>query len=425
MVEKVSPFTESQLESVLREFPTPIYIYDERGIRDSARKLNAAFSWVPGGFKNYFAVKATPNPHILDILREEGHGADASNGVELTIAEAARIYKEEIMFTSNNTTIGDFIKAKGRGAIINLDDITYIDFLEKGAGLPELISFRYNPGSALQVDSAVGNAKDAKFGLTKDQIIEAYGIMKAKGINRFGLHTMPATNMLNPNYFIKLAAMLFDLAVEIHRKYGIRFEFIDIGGGFGIPYSLAENEIDHGFVSDGIKKEYTAKIVANGLHPVRIVMECGRFVTGPHGYLVTSVRHVVKKHKNFALVDSNMSSLMRPALYKNAYHHITVVGKEHLPNDSKYDVGGSICEDKDKTAIDRQLPRIEDGDKLVVFDVGAHCHALTTNYNSNLRPPELLLKSNGTFELIRRAETPQDYFATLSHPNLRSVIGSG
>ena len=422
MSEKVLPFTPKQLESILREFPTPVYVYDERGIRESARKLNEAFSWVPNGFKNYFAVKALPNPYILEILKEEGSGADCSSMPELMLAQMAGISGQEVMFTSNDTPAAEFKKAKEIGAIINLDDIKHIDFLESHAGLPDLICFRYNPGSARTGNSIIGIPAEAKYGLTKDQIFEAYKIMKAKGVKRFGLHTMVASNSLMPHHFIETASMIFDLAVEISKKEGVKFEFLNLGGGIGIPYAPHDEALDLEFVSNEIRKEYDARIAANGLHPLRIVMECGRFITGPHGYLFTTVRHVTQKYRNYVGVDASMANLMRPAMY-DAYHHITVLGKEHLPHDQIYDITGSLCENNDKFAKQRKLPRIEVGNTLGIFDVGAHGHAMGFQYNGKLRSAEVLAKENGENKLIRRAETIDDYFATLNHPNLRLVTG--
>jgi len=337
---------------------------------------------------------------------------------ELMLARAVGITGEDVMFTSNDTPAEEFQLARKMGAVINLDDVTHIEFLERSAGIPELICFRYNPGSARTGNSIIGKPREAKYGLTKDQIFEAYKIMKQKGVSRFGLHTMVASNELKAEYFVETARMLFDLAVEISKVHGIKFEFINMGGGIGIPYTPGQEAVDLEFVSDGVRKEYEGKIVANGLHPLRAIMECGRLITGPNGYLVAKVRHVTKKHRDFVGVDASMANLMRPAMY-DAYHHITVLGKEHLPHDQTYDVTGSICEDIDKFAKQRQLPKIEAGDTLVIHDAGAHGHAMGFQYNGKLRSAELLLKPNGTFELIRRAETHCDYFATLDYPNLR------
>lgn len=415
MTEKKHPFTKSQLEEIIQQHPTPFHIYDEAAIRKNARDLLAAFSWAPE-FKEYFAVKATPNPAILKILREEGIGADCSSLAELLMSEMSGIIGEEIMFSANDTPAEDFQKARELGAIINLDDITHIDYLEKHAGIPEVISFRYNPGPLLQTGNAIiGYPEEAKYGLTKPQIFEAYRIMKEKGVKRFGIHTMVISNELNPDSFIATAEMMFDMIVEISREIGISFEFVDIGGGIGIPYKPEQQPVDLNYIGQGIKTAYEQKITANHLAPLRIAMECGRMITGPYGYLVSTVLHKKAIYKNYAGLDACMANLMRPALY-GSYHHISVVGKEQLPLDHTYDVTGSLCENNDKFAIDRQLPAIEPGDIVVIHDTGAHGFAMGFNYNGKLRSAELLLKPTGKVELIRRAETMDDYFATLDVP---------
>ncbi|MFH1838188.1 MAG: diaminopimelate decarboxylase, partial [Candidatus Kuenenbacteria bacterium] len=408
-------FTKEQIEKIIKEeHPTPFLIYDEKGIRQIARRLNKAFEWVSGkGFKNYFAVKACPNPYILEILKQENFGADCSSLPELILAEKTGIIKEEIMFSSNDTPSEEFKKAKKLGAIINLDDITYISFLEKCAGMPEIICFRYNPGPQRKGNEIIGDPKEAKYGLTRDQLFEAYKIMKEKGVRRFGLHTMIVSNMLDPKYLIQTADMLFELVAELSKKLNIKFEFVNFGGGIGVDYKPEEKPVDIEFVSDAIKKLYKEKIIANGFAPLRIVMECGRVITGPYGFLVSKVRHVVKKYKNFVGLDSNMVDFMRPATY-GAYHHISVLGKENFLLDHIYDVTGSLCENNDKFAIDRNLPKIEINDILVLHDAGAHGRAMGSNYNGKLRCKEILLKENGEIKLIRRQETENDYFATLS-----------
>jgi diaminopimelate decarboxylase len=316
------------------------------------------------------------------------------------------------MFSSNDTPAEEFQKARALGAIINLDDISHISFLEEQAGLPDLICFRYNPGPLRKGNAIIGVPEEAKYGFTREQLFEGYRILKDKGIKRFGLHTMVASNELHPHYFIETAKMLFDLVVEISGELGIHFEFINIGGGIGIPYKPDQKPIDLNMISHGIQKEYEHKIKANGLHPLRITMECGRYITGPYGYLVATVLHKKEIYKNYVGLDACMANLMRPALY-GAYHHITVLGKEDWPLDHTYDVTGSLCENNDKFAIDRQLPRIERCDLIVMHDTGAHGHAMGFNYNGKLRSAELLLKPSGEVELIRRAETNDDYFATL------------
>ncbi|MGE5583245.1 MAG: diaminopimelate decarboxylase [Bacillota bacterium] len=406
------PFTKSQIERIIQQHPTPFHIYDEQAIRENARRLTAAFNWAPG-FKEYFAVKALPNPAILKILREEGFGADCSSLTELILAERAGITGANIMFSSNDTPAEEFRKAWDLGAIINLDDISHIAFLEETTGLPEIISFRYNPGPTRKGNAIIGIPEEAKYGFTKEQLFKGYRIMREKGIRRFGLHTMVASNELHPHFFIETAKMLFELVAEISRELRIRFEFVNLGGGIGIPYKPDQKPIDLGLISKGIKKEYDQIIVANGLHPLWLAMECGRYITGPYGYLVATVLHKKEIYKNYVGLDACMANLMRPGMY-GAYHHITVLGKEDWPADHIYDVTGSLCENNDKFAINRNLPLIERGDIIVIHDTGAHGHAMGFNYNGKLRSAELLLRPDGTVQLIRRAETVDDYFATLN-----------
>ena len=412
-MEKKIPLSEAQLREVIKQFPTPFHIYDEAAIRQNVRNLISAFSWAPA-FKEYFAVKATPNPTLLKVLKEEGVGADCSSLAELILAERSGIVGEEIMFSSNDTPAEDFIKARQLGAIINLDDISHIEFLEKQAGIPDVISFRYNPGPLMASgNTIIGFPEDAKYGLTRQQIHSAYRIMRDKGVKRFGIHTMVISNELNSDSFVGTANMMFDLIIELSKELGISFEFVNLGGGIGIPYKPEQQPVDLARVGQGIKQAYEAKIVANGLQPLRIAMECGRMITGPYGYLVSTVLHKKAIYKNYVGLDACMANLMRPALY-GSYHHITVVGKEHLPCDHVYDVTGSLCENNDKFAIDRALPAIDIGDILVIHDAGAHGFAMGFNYNGKLRSAELLLKPDGKVELIRRAETIDDYLATLN-----------
>lgn len=411
MSTKTIPFTKLELEKIVKKYPTPFHIYDEAAIRKNARKMKDAFSWMPG-FKNYYAVKACPNPSIMKILKEEGFGADCSSLPELILAEKAGITGENIMFTSNDTPSEEFVKAKRLNAIINLDDILHIKTLEDSAELPELICFRFNPGSARAGNVIIGHPEEAKYGLTKDQIFKAYLLMKEKGVKRFGLHTMVASNELDPDYIVETAKMLFELVIELKEKADIRIEFINMGGGIGIPYRPEEKDMDLFYVSDGIKKLYEKMIIPAGLDPLKIVFESGRMITGPFGYLISTVRQVAEKYKTYAGLDSCMTNLMRPALY-GAYHHITVPGKEDLPRDNTYDVAGSLCENNDKFAIDRKLPILETGDLVVIHDTGAHGHAMGFNYNGKLRSAEILLKEDGSTKMIRRAETLDDYFATL------------
>ena len=412
-MEKKIPLSEAQLREVIKQFPTPFHIYDEAAIRQNVRNLIAAFAWAPA-FKEYFAVKATPNPTLLKVLKEEGVGADCSSLAELILAERSGIVGEEIMFSSNDTPAEDFKKARQLGAIINLDDISHIDFLEKQAGIPEVISFRYNPGPLMASgNTIIGFPEDAKYGLTRQQIHSAYRIMRDKGVKRFGIHTMVISNELNSDSFVGTANMMFDLIIELSKELGISFEFVNLGGGIGIPYKPEQQPVDLARVGQGIKQAYEAKIVANGLQPLRIAMECGRMITGPYGYLVSTVLHKKAIYKNYVGLDACMANLMRPALY-GSYHHITVVGKEHLPCDHVYDVTGSLCENNDKFAIDRALPAIDIGDIIAIHDAGAHGFAMGFNYNGKLRSAELLLKPDGKVELIRRAETIDDYLATLN-----------
>jgi diaminopimelate decarboxylase len=409
---KTIPFTKSDLEKIIKNYPTPFHIYDENAIRNNAQKMKKAFSWIPG-FKNYYAVKACPNPSILKILKEEGFGADCSSLPELILAEKAGITGEDIMFTSNDTPEEEFKEAKRLNAIINLDDILHIDTLEKSAGFPQLICFRFNPGNTRTGNVIIGHPEEAKYGLTKDQILKAYPIMKKKGVKRFGLHTMVASNELDPDYIVETARMLFELSIELKDKEDIRIEFVNMGGGIGIPYKPEEKEMDLFYVSSEIKKIYEKMIIPAGLDPLNIVFECGRMITGPYGYLVSTIRQVADKYKSYAGLDACMTNLMRPALY-GAYHHITVPGKEDLPIDSTYDVAGSLCENNDKFAIDRKLPGLETGDLIVIHDTGAHGHSMGFNYNGKLKSVELLLEADGSVKMIRRAETIDDYFATLN-----------
>ncbi len=412
MSSKKLPFTMQQIEKIIEKHPTPFHIYDEKAIRENARRFYKAFSWVPGGFKNYFAVKALPNPAILKILKEEGMGADCSSLPELLLSDMAGIKGEDIVFTSNDTPAAEYIKAKELGAVINLDDITHIPFLEKHAGIPELACLRYNPGPLKEGNKIIGNPEEAKYGFTREQLIEGYRLMKEKGAKRFGLHTMVASNELNPDYFIETAEILFDLVVEISKKLGIKFEFVNLGGGIGIPYKPEQKAVDLEYVSEGIKKAYEKKIRENSLDPLRIVMECGRVVTGPYGYLVTKAIHTKNTYKNYIGLDACMANLMRPALY-GAYHHITNMNNPEGKSDHTYDVTGSLCENNDKFAINREMPETKPGNTIVIHDTGAHGYAMGFNYNGKLRSAELLLEADGSAKLIRRAETAEDYFSTL------------
>lgn len=411
MTHKALPFTKSQVEKIIQRYPTPFHIYDEMGMRENAKNLLRVFAWNKG-FTEYFAVKALPNPYILQILKEEGFGVDCSSLPELLLAEKVGFSGEKIMFTSNDTPFEEFVKAKELGAIINLDDITHIEYLEQHAGLPDTICFRYNPGPLREGNAIIGKPEEAKYGLTREQLFEAYRITKQKGVKHFGLHTMVASNELNPQFFIDTAAMLFDLIAEFSEKVGVTIEFVNLGGGIGTPYRPEQKAVDLDVVSQGIEKVYKEKILAKDLFPLRICMENGRMVTGPFGYLVTTVLHKKDTYKEYVGLDACMANLMRPGMY-GAYHHITVVGKEQKSNTHIYDVTGSLCENNDKFAVDRTLPKIEIGDILVIHDTGAHGHAMGFNYNGKLRSAELLLHEDGQVEQIRRAETVDNYFATL------------
>jgi diaminopimelate decarboxylase len=414
MADKRLPCTREKLESIITTHPTPFHLYHEKTIRENARALRAAFAWNEG-FREHFAVKACPNPHILAILKEEGFGADCSSLPELVMCERVGITGEQIMFTSNDTPSAEYVKAKQLGAIINLDDISHIDFLQRHAGLPGLISFRYNPGPLRDGNVIIGKPEQAKWGFTRDQLFEGYRIVRDRGVKRFGLHAMIVSNELNLDYHLETARMLFDLVADISREVGIRFEFVNLGGGFGIPYKPEQTGIDWQSLGKGVREAYEAKIRSRGLHPLRLCMESGRAIMGPYGWLVSRVLHLKHTYKDYAGLDASMANLMRPALY-GAYHHITVVGKESAPADHLYDVTGSLCENNDKFAIDRKLPRIDEGDIVVLHDTGAHGYAMGFNYNGKLRSAELLLRPDGSVRKIRRAETIDDYFATLEFP---------
>lgn len=408
---KKLPVSDAQMLAFAQEYATPFHLYDEKAIRAHAQAFTAAFDWVDG-FKNYFAIKACPNPTILKILKEEGFGADCSSLPELVLAQQAGMVGEEVMFTSNDTPDEEFVAAFDMGAVINLDDITHIENLNRVAGMPELISFRYNPGPDRTGNAIIGNPVEAKYGVTTEQLIPCYLRARELGAKRFALHTMVASNELEASYIVETARMLFTQTIRIYKETGIRLEFINMGGGIGIPYHPDQKAVDLKWVSAEIKKLYDEMIVPAGLAPLRIVFECGRMVTGPFGYLVTKVLHVTQKYKKYIGLDASMANLMRPALY-GAYHHITVVGKELHPDDDTYDVTGSLCENNDKFAIDRQLPAVAPGDVLVIHDTGAHGHAMGFNYNAKLRSAEYLLQDDGTLRMIRRAETMDDLFATL------------
>lgn len=416
------PFDRAKLEAIAEKWPTPFHIYDARAIRENAKKLRKAFAWNKG-FREYFAVKATPNPHIMTLLKEFDFGSDCSSMAELVLAERVGNVGESIMFTSNDTPAEEFRKAWELGAIINLDDITHWDYLREA--VPELAAnplsesaarhvfcCRYNPGPLKGGNAIIGKPEEAKYGFTREQLFDCYAKMKAAGVTRFGLHTMVASNELDPEYIIDTAKLLFNLVAELTEKVGITFEFVNIGGGIGIPYKPDQKAMDLDYVGKGIEKAYDALIVDRGLKPLKLFMECGRCITGPYGYLVARVRHVKNTYRLYAGLDACMANLMRPALY-GAYHEIVVPGKEASGETSVYDVTGSLCENNDKFAIQRVLPVLERGDLVVICDAGAHGHSMGFQYNGKLRSAELLLEADGEVRQIRRAETMDDYFATL------------
>lgn len=411
MSKKVPFLNKEQMEAVCAKYPTPFHLYSEAGIRRTARLLNQAFAWNKG-FKEYFAVKATPNPGILQILREEGCGADCSSYTELQMSDAVGFKGHEIMFSSNATPVEDMQLAKELGVIINLDDFTHIKFLEEVAGLPETICCRYNPGGHFAIaNNIMDNPGDAKYGMTHEQIIEAYKILKAKGVKKFGIHAFLASNTVTNDYYPELARQLFNLAVELKEKTGADIDFINLSGGVGVAYRPEQEDNDILVIGAGVEKVYNEVLVPAGLGNVKIFTELGRFMLAPNGGLVARAIHEKHTYKEYVGLDACAANLMRPAIY-GSYHHITVLGKEDAPCDHKYDVTGGLCENNDKFAIDRMLPKIEKGDLLFIHDAGAHGFAMGYNYNGKLRSAELLLREDGSIKLLRRAEKPADYFAT-------------
>lgn len=410
---KVPFTTKEKLEEIIKQIPTPFHIYDEKGIRETARKLYDAFSWNKG-FREYFAVKATPNPYLMEILKEEGCGFDCSSYTELMLSDKVGAKQHDIMFSSNATPDEDFKLAYKLGAIINLDDFTHIDVLDKLTGIPETICCRYNPGGEFKT-SEKGNVmdtpKDAKYGMTHDQIIEAYKILKEKGAKRFGMHAFLASNTLTNEYYPVLAGILFRTAVEIKEKTGVQLSFINLSGGVGVPYKPDQPANDIKVIGEGVRKAYEEILVPAGMGDVAIFTELGRYMLAPNGALVAKAIREKHIYKEYIGLDACAANLMRPAIY-GAYHHITVMGKENQPCDHKYDITGGLCENCDKFAVDRMLPKIDIGDIIYIHDTGAHGFSMGYNYNGKLRSAEVLLKEDGSFKLIRRAETPKDYFAT-------------
>ncbi len=409
---KKEPFVSlEKLKEIEENYPTPYHLYDERGIRENIKRLKQAFSWNPG-FKEYYAVKACPNPFLLNIFKDMGCGLDCSSMCELILADKLNFDGCDIMFSSNDTPAEEFTYARKLEGIINLDDFTHIEFLERIAGIPEVISCRFNPGGVFKISNDImDNPGDSKYGFTKEQLIDGYKLLMKKGAKKFGLHAFLASNTVTNDYYPMLAKVLFETAVELKEKTGADIQFINLSGGVGIPYRPDQEPNDILAIGEGVRKVYEEVLVPAGLGDVAIYTELGRFMTGPYGCLVTKAIHEKHTHKEYIGVDACAANLMRPAMY-GAYHHITVMGKENKSCDCKYDITGSLCENNDKFAIDRMLPKIDIGDFLVIHDTGAHGFAMGYNYNGRLRSAELLLKENGDVQMIRRAETPEDYFAT-------------
>jgi len=410
---KVPFVTEEQLKEITKTYPTPFHLYDEKGIRDNVAALKEAFAWNKG-FKEYFAVKANPNPFLIDILKEYGCGADCSSLTELMLSKAMEFPGEDIMFSSNATPAEEFKYADEIGAIINLDDITHIDFLEKTIGhIPETISCRYNPGGLFKISNSImDNPGDAKYGFTTEQMVEGFKLLKEKGAKHFGIHAFLASNTVTNEYYPTLAKTLFETAVNLKNETGAHIKFINLSGGIGIPYRPDQEENDIYVIGEGVRKAFEEILIPAGMEDVAIYTELGRYMMGPYGHLVTKAVHEKHIHKEYIGCDACAVNLMRPAMY-GAYHHITVMGKDNNVCDHKYDITGSLCENNDKFAVDRMLPEISIGDLLVIHDTGAHGSAMGYNYNGKLKSAELLLKEDGSVQLIRRAETPADYFATL------------
>ena len=408
-----NPFlTKTQLERIVEKYPTPFHLYDEKGIRRNARNLHKAFSWNKG-FREYFAVKATPNPEIMKILKEEGCGMDCSSYTELLLSERAGFSNNQIMFSSNVTPAKDYRYASDLGAVINLDDISHIDFLEDAAGIPETICCRYNPGNSFTSRNRIMDSpSDAKYGFTYSQLVKGFKILHSRGVRRFGLHAFLASNTLNTDYYPALGRLLFETAVRLYRDTGIRVSFVNLSGGIGIPYLPEEKSINIFEIGKIIEKDYLKILIDSGYGDIDLYTELGRFMLGPYGALITTAVHEKKIHKHYIGVDACAANLMRPAIY-GAYHHISVMGKEEFPEDQLYDVTGGLCENNDKFAIDRKLPEIKKGDLIYIHDTGAHGFSMGYNYNGKLRSAEVLLKEDGSYKLIRRAETPEDYLATL------------
>ena len=407
------PFVDKEtLEHIVEQFPTPFHLYDEAGIRRNMQEVRDAFAWNPG-FKEYFAVKANPNPALVSILNEYGCGCDCSSYTELMIARSLGITGHDIMFSSNDTPAADFELADKLGAIVNFDDISHIEFFERVAGpIPKTVSCRFNPGGLFQLSNGImDNPGDSKYGMTTEQLFEAFRMLKAKGAEDFGIHAFLASNTVTDDYYPKLAGVLFELAVRLHKRTGAKIKFINLSGGVGIAYRPDQRSNDIAAIGEGVRKKFEEILVPAGMGDVAIYTELGRFMMGPYGGLVTRAINEKHTYKEYVGVDACAVNLMRPAIY-GAYHHVTVLGKEDQPCDHKYDVTGSLCENCDKFAVDRMLPEINRGDLLFIHDAGAHGFSMGYNYNGKLKSAEILLKTDGTFQMIRRAETPKDYFAT-------------
>ena len=411
---KKEPFvTLSKVKEIAKTYPTPFHLYDEKGIRDNAQELNRAFSW-NAGFKEYFAVKATPTPAILKLLKEEGAGVDCSSYTELLMAKALGFTGDEIMFSSNETAPEEYQLARDLEAIINLDDITHIEFLQDVASIPKKICLRYNPGGDFKINNMImGNPADAKYGLTTPQMGEAVEKLMSLGVEEFGIHSFLASNTLGNEYYPYLARIIFELIVDLTKKYNAKFTFANLSGGIGVPYHPDQEKNDVVYIGKEVEKHYNDVLGANGIQDLKIFTELGRYMLAPYGHLITKAIHFKHTHKEYVGVDACAANLMRPSMY-GAYHHITVLGKEDAPLTNTYDAVGSLCENSDKLAIDRKLPEVEIGDYLAIHDSGAHGFAMGYNYNGKLRSSEILLKSDGSFEMIRRAETVKDYFATFN-----------
>ena len=411
-MEKKPFVTLAQVEEMVKEYPTPFHLYDEKGIRENARRLQEAFAWNKG-FREYFAVKATPNPFLMQILKEEGIGVDCSSYTELYLSDKVGFHGDEIMFSSNVTPEEDFRLAADLDAIINFDDITHLKFYEKLAPFRETMCCRYNPGGDFSIHNQIMDTpQDAKYGMTKAQIIEAFSYMKEKGVKHFGLHAFLASNTTTEAYYPKLAGILFQLAVELRQELGIHMAFVNLSGGVGVPYRPEEEPCDIMAIGEGVRKAYEEILIPEGMGDLAIYTELGRFMLAPYGCLVTKAIHEKHIYKEYIGVDACAANLMRPAVY-GAYHHITVLGKEDAAADHVYDITGGLCENCDKFAIDRSLPEIAIGDYLIIHDTGAHGFSMGYNYNGKLRSAEILLKEDSSTRLIRRAETKEDYFATL------------